>query len=197
MTRDNGKRRPAEPSGRPLRLTPAETIPLNRIITSHSHENFNRCLQCRTCAAACPFSSAMDIKPNQVLRMAQLGLAERLLHSSTIWICVGCHTCTSFCPMAINIPAVMDALRALSRERGIEPAEPNILNFHRQVIDSIHRHGRTHKLGVMMRYKLTSGELLSDVDAGLRMLKKGKLELLPSTVNNLKQVQGLFEEPGK
>lgn len=177
-----------------LELNPRKQLGLNRTLQKASRENFNRCLQCRTCTAACPFAWAMDLKPNQVLRHIQYGLHDELMHCSTIWICVGCHTCTSYCPMAINIPAVMDALRARCLDEGVKPAEPNIVNFHRQVLDSIKRHGRTHKLGIMMRYKLASGELLSDLDLGLKMLSKGKLELKPQTIKELDQVRRFFQE---
>jgi heterodisulfide reductase subunit C len=177
-----------------LTLNPRALLRLNRSLTEASRENFNRCLQCRTCSAACPFAWAMDIKPNQVLRHIQFGLLDELMRCSTIWLCVGCHTCTSYCPMAINIPAVMDALRARCLHEGYTPAEPNIVNFHQQVLDSIKRHGRTHKLGIMMRYKLASGELLSDLDLGLKMLSKGKLELKPQTIAELDQIRQMFKE---
>lgn len=185
------KKEPAEHS---LPLSPLKLYEFNRTIKKASGENYNRCMQCRTCAAACPFSWAMDIKPNQILRMIQLGLTQELMSCSTIWICVGCHTCTSFCPMSIDIPAVMDALRARALEKGVPPAEPNIVNFHQQVLDSIQRHGRTHKLGIMMRYKFTSGDFLSDMDVGLKMLSKGKLELLPHSIKDLDRVKTLFRE---
>ena len=177
-----------------LRLVPKQLSGFCSSIKHLSAENFNRCMQCRTCSAACPFSWAMDIKPNQLLRMIQFGMNSELLKSSTIWLCVGCHTCTSFCPMNIDIPAVMDALRALALKEGVAPAEPNILGFHQAVLDSINRHGRTHKLGVMMRYKLSSGALLSDMDVGLKMLAKGRLELMPTTINELDQVKSMFKE---
>ena len=181
----------------PLVLTASRLRSLNSDLKRESAENFNRCLQCRTCSAACPFAWAMDYKPNQVLRMIQFGLGRELLTSSTIWICVGCHTCTAFCPMAIDIPAVMDALRAKALGENAAIAEPDILSFHRQVLDSIRRHGRTHKLGIMMRYKFASGDFLSDMDVGLKMLAKGKLELMPHSIKGLKQVKQMFEEAGR
>ncbi len=175
-----------------LPLTPMDLFEFNRSMQKASGENYNRCLQCRTCSAACPFSRAMDVKPNQILRMIQFGMTGKLLSCSTIWLCVGCHTCTSYCPMNIDIPSVMDALRARALKDGVKPAEPNILNFHHQVLDSIRRHGRTHKLGIMMRYKFTSGDLLSDMDVGLKMLTRGKLELMPKSIKDAAKVESMF-----
>ena len=50
--------------------------------------------------------------------------------------------------------SVMDALRQTAIAEGVKIAEPHILNFHKEVVNSIRRHGRTHKLEIMMRYKL-------------------------------------------
>jgi hypothetical protein len=61
------------------------------------------------------------------------------------------------------------------------------------VIDSIARYGRTHKLEIMMRYKLSEKDFFSDMDLGLKMLSKRKLDLMPSKVKDRKQVQDLFK----
>ena len=95
--------------------------------------------------------------------------------------------------------AVMDALREMAIESGVQVGEPDILRFHNEMLKSVHRHGRSHKLEIMMRYKLWKRDWLTDVDVGLKMLSKRKLELLPSKVKNLKQVRQLFvnENGGK
>lgn len=155
------------------------------------------CWHCKCCAGGCPFSESMDYHPNQVLRLVQLGMKEEALSCSSIWICVGCHTCSMECPQAIDMAAVMDALRAIAREQGITDTESDILKFHQQVLHSIYRHGRTHKLEIMMRYKLQQRDFLSDMNVGLRMFSKRKLDLLPSKVNNLYAVRHLFNKSGE
>jgi heterodisulfide reductase subunit C len=55
----------------------------------------------------------MDILPNQVIRLAQLGLKDELLKSKSIWICASCMTCNSRCPKGVNIAEVMEALRLI------------------------------------------------------------------------------------
>ncbi len=54
----------------------------------------------------------MDVLPNQVLRMAQLGI-EDVLDAQTIWTCAACLTCVSRCPKGIDLPRVMEALRVI------------------------------------------------------------------------------------
>jgi heterodisulfide reductase subunit C len=76
------------------------------------------CYQCGKCSAGCPAVSQMDILPNQIIRLAQLGLKEELLESRSIWVCASCYTCNVRCPKGIKIAEVMEALRqVLLRKR--------------------------------------------------------------------------------
>jgi heterodisulfide reductase subunit C len=100
------------------------------------------------------------------------------------------------CPQAIDIASMMDAMREIAIQRGVKIAEPDILNFHKEVINSIERYGRTHKLEIMMRYKIRTRDLFSDVDLGLRMLAKRKLDLRPSKVNDRQEVASIFTNHG-
>ncbi len=77
------------------------------------------CYQCGKCSAGCPMASHMDILPNQVIRMAQLGMKEKLLASRTIWTCVSCFTCNSRCPKNIRIAEVMESLRQTALRNGL------------------------------------------------------------------------------
>ncbi len=158
---------------------------------------YHRCFHCRCCSSGCPFIQAMDVAPNAVIRMLQFGMLEEALASSTIWVCVACNTCAMECPMAIDIPALMDRLRHLALEQGITPAEPDVLKFHQTVLDSISRYGRTHKLEIMMRYKLTTRRWLQDTQVGLRMLAKRKLDLLPSRVKQMDAIRAIYQSSAK
>lgn len=163
-------------------------------IQDQSGINFNACLHCRTCSNACPFVEGMDYPPNALLRLVQMGLEKEALESSTIWVCVGCNTCCSFCPMAIDIPAVMDSLRERALARGVNIAEPDILNFHNQVLNTVEKYGRTHKLEIMMRYKLKKRDFFSDMGVGLKMLQKRKLDLTPSRIKDLSSLEKIFKK---
>jgi len=177
-----------------MRLSIQEIKRVHNDVLSHSEVNYNCCFQCKTCANACPFLDAMDIHPNMILRMLQLGIDKPALESSTIWVCVGCNTCCDSCPMAIDIPSVMDALRQLALVKGIKIKEPDILNFHRQVIDSIKKYGRTYKLEIMMRYKMKKKDYFQDIGLGLSMLKKRKLDLMPKKVKDISAIENIFKK---
>jgi heterodisulfide reductase subunit C len=156
--------------------------------------DFNACYHCRCCGNGCPFLESMDFPPNSVIRLLQLGQIEEALTSRTIWTCVGCNTCSMQCPMAIDIPALMDSLRQMALERKVAIAEPDVVDFHKAVLDSIARYGRTHKLEIMMRYKLKTRTFLQDWQVGLKMLAKRKLDLTPSRVKSLSVVQALIND---
>ncbi len=158
-----------------------------------SRSDLSRCWHCLCCSGGCPFAKDMDILPNVVIRMVQMGLKEKVLTSSAIWLCVGCNTCSMECPNAVDMAAMMDALRRMAIQEKVKIAEPAVLSFHQKVIDSISRYGRTHKLEIMMRYKLSEKDFFSDMDLGLRMLSRRKLDLMPSKVKNKQQIQGLFK----
>jgi heterodisulfide reductase subunit C len=155
-------------------------------------EDFRRCFHCRCCGSGCPFIEAMDRPPNTVIRLLQFGLLQEALHSSTIWVCVACNTCSMECPMAIDIAALMDKLRHLALKEGVAVAEPDVLKFHHTVLESIARYGRAHKLDIMMRYKLTTRHWLQDWQVGLKMLAKRKLDLLPSRVKRMDEIKALY-----
>jgi len=161
-------------------------------VQTRSGVNLNSCWHCLCCTGGCPFVHAMDIAPNAVIRLVQLGLKDEALRCSTIWVCVGCHTCSSECPQAIDMSAIMDTLRQMAIEEGVPIAEPDILKFHDEVLKSIDRYGRTHKLEIMLRYKARKLDFFSDINVGLRMLSKRKLDMKPSKVNDIEKIHHLF-----
>jgi len=161
-------------------------------VEQRSHAGLKRCLFCRTCGNGCPFVAAMDTPPYGVMRLVHYGLREEALTANTIWICVNCQTCSSQCPMAIDLPAMMNTLCHMALEARMPVPTRDILDFHLEVLRSIERHGRTHKLGIMLRLKLLTGEWFKDVDLGLKMLSKRKLDLRPSRVRALKEIHQLF-----
>ncbi len=162
-------------------------------VMAQSGTDFNRCYHCGSCANGCPFLQALDYPPNAVLRLLQFGMREEVLGCKTIWVCVGCHTCSSQCPMRIDLAAVMDTLRLMAVEEGVAIGKPNILDFHEEVLRSLERYGRAHKLGIMWRYKVQTRRWFSDMDVGLKMLARRKLDLRPSRVQAVGEITDLFK----
>jgi len=83
-----------------------------------SGQNLLACYQCGKCSAGCPMAPHMDVLPNQVIRLAQLGMQEQLLAARSIWVCVSCMTCNTRCPKEIRIAEVFEALREMVLRTG-------------------------------------------------------------------------------
>ncbi len=90
-----------------------------------SGQDLNLCYQCGKCSAGCPMSFAMDLLPNQVMRLVQLGLDEDIAICKTIWLCASCLACTVRCPKGVDIARVMEALRLLSLRKNIDFVSPS------------------------------------------------------------------------
>ena len=163
-----------------------------RIINHVSRQNISMCWHCWSCSGGCPFSAHMDLLPNQVIRLVQMGKGKDALRCKTIWLCVGCHTCSGQCPNNIDVAAIMDALRQLAIREGVSAAESDILRFHKYIYGSIQRHGRLNKLEAMIQFKVGSGKLFSDLQAGMKMIARGKLEFIPHRVARRDEVDRIF-----
>ena len=90
-----------------------------------SGQNIHKCYQCGRCSAGCPFSFEMDILPNQILRLVQMGLEQEALGSRTLYLCATCFTCQSRCPKGIDMARVMEAVRLLVDPKGADAFGPD------------------------------------------------------------------------
>jgi len=180
-----------------------EPIKISRIdrefihqVEEMSHSNLSVCWNCLACGGGCPFSEEMDYLPNEIIRMVQLGLKEEVLKSSAIWLCVGCNNCAMECPNCVDIGNIMAAIREIAIDKVTDVGERGILSFHNAVVDSIFRYGRVHKFEIMMRHKWSQKDFFSDIDLGMKMFLKGKLDFFPSKVKDKEGVRSLFEMGG-
>lgn len=55
----------------------------------------------------------MDVLPNQIVRLAQLGKWDEVMRANTPWICAACMTCSVRCPRGIKIAEAIEAVRQL------------------------------------------------------------------------------------
>jgi len=178
----------------PLGSINASTDPtFKRKIRAICGENVMECYQCGECTAGCPAAFAMDVAPNQVLRLAQLGFADEVLESSAIWLCAGCETCATRCPRGVALSKVMDACRQIAVREDKPCKQANVLKLHQEILRQISTFGRVHEISLTALYKLRSRDFFSDIFAGIQMFLKGKLGLIPSRIKDRREVRGLFK----
>ncbi|MFO8054236.1 MAG: 4Fe-4S dicluster domain-containing protein, partial [Bacteroidales bacterium] len=85
------------------------------------YQESSLCYQCAKCSSGCPVVEEMDMFPHIAIHLASLGLEENALDKETIWICASCYACAVKCPNEIEIPHIMNQLKQLAIEKGIEP----------------------------------------------------------------------------
>ena len=156
-----------------------------------------RCYQCGKCSAGCPLAADMDFPPSQIMHLLQLGdfpeFADMALRSHTAWLCLTCEICYARCPMELDIPRIMDALRheALAQKK-TSPRAKDIIAFHRAFLDSVRFTGRLFEMGQIVDYKLRSRHFLQDLLQAPWMFFVGKLHLLPERVRGRSLLGRIF-----
>lgn len=85
-----------------------------------SGQSLLSCYQCGKCSAGCPMAFAMDLLPNQIIRLVQLGLEEDIARSKAVWLCASCVTCSVRCPRGVDLARVMEAVRLLTLRKNVD-----------------------------------------------------------------------------
>lgn len=187
----------------PAQQTPLKVDPqFSSMLEKRMHLNVTSCFQCRKCTNGCPVTFAMDIYPDQVIRLVLLGQKDRVLTCRTIWVCSACETCTTRCPNGVDIAATMDALKEMAVEAGVKIPEEKTYAFHKAFLEDVKKRGRMFEGRLMQSYLLKSGELFrklsdgsirEDVALGMNMFKKGRLPLLPKGIKNKREIKEILK----
>lgn len=159
------------------------------------------CYQCRKCSNGCPVAFAMDLRPEQIVKLILLGDRSRVEASSTIWLCASCQTCLTRCPNDVDIPRLMDFLKEKLVAAGAKSPEPKTTLFHQVFLKDMAKRGRIFEGGMMNQYLMKSGgftpdNLIKNAKLGLAMWKKGRLTLMPSGCKGKAEIKTLFKELG-
>jgi len=122
----------------PLRVDPSFK---NEVLKEHDGETLKTCFQCGTCTSSCPTARFSEsYRPRTILRMAQLGLRQKVLPSPTLWLCTACFTCTDRCPQGVEVANVLRVLRNLAVKSGEVPL------IYKELTGSINETGYAYKI---------------------------------------------------
>jgi heterodisulfide reductase subunit C len=166
---------------------------LKDIVEEISGVDLGVCLQCKKCSSGCPVGRLAKSRPSEIMRRLHLNAGNELLESDIVWTCVSCETCSARCPMGIDVAAVMDALRKLALERGAPTQEGNVPLFNKAFLKTVELFGRTYEMAVIAAYKLGTRKFMNDTEKFPKMLKKGKISLMPSLRGDRKTVRRIFK----
>ncbi len=170
-------------------------------IDAFAHTRVTDCYQCGKCTAGCPMAERMDLPPNQLVRLVQLGLEKRAMESEAIWLCVACQTCSARCPKSVDCAGVMDALRELAARKAMAaPAQRRTVIFQKAFLQNIRRNGRINELELVGVFKMRGflGDLsvpllMKDALLAPRMAGRGKLHLVGERVRDRGVVGRIFQ----
>jgi heterodisulfide reductase subunit C len=156
---------------------------IKKIMKMRGGEKILNCIQCGSCAGGCPAIFAMDYSPMQIIKMINLGMKKEVLASSTIWVCSACYTCATRCPRNVNFPSLMMSLRNKAIQENIVK-DSTKLNFHKYFFEVVNKYGRMHapKFLVKLLDITKFDSLLSNVRLGLRLFRRGKVQLRASKI---------------
>jgi heterodisulfide reductase subunit C len=111
------------------------------IVAEPGGERFLRCFSCGTCVAGCPVAGRTEqYNPRRIVRMALLGMREKVLSSRFVWLCSTCYTCYERCPQDVHIPELMNAIRNIAVREGHVP------QAFRQQAELLRDHGRLYEI---------------------------------------------------
>jgi Fe-S oxidoreductase len=108
-----------------MAITP--TIDLAVKIRELCGENTYLCYQCQKCSLGCPTAQAMRYRPAQIMRAVQFGLKDMLLQDASIWRCLTCETCGTFCPNDLHPREVIEVLRCMAMQDGQDLSSDQVL----------------------------------------------------------------------
>src|SRR5574344_47444 len=156
------------------------------------------CYQCGKCTAGCVLADDMDYPSSYVMRLLQTNTEEnytKVLKSNAIWICLNCENCIGRCPKEVDIPVVMDYLRAESLKKGlVSPQAKSILSFHKSFLGSVRMTGKLNEINLIAEFKLRTMRLWQDVKLVPAMIVKGKLKFWPETIKQKKEMTRIFNK---
>lgn len=181
-------------------LVPASS--LSERLAGETPLSVSSCYQCKKCSSGCPLTFAMDLLPDQVIRLALLGQEEQLLGCRTIWVCSTCETCTTRCPNGVDIAGVMDWLKEEALKQGKDLPEVEVAAFHRFFLEAVQAAGgRVDENRLLRRFTLftlwhrpNAGELWENLKLGLKLFQRGRLSLGgPPKLKNQAELAKIFQ----
>jgi heterodisulfide reductase subunit C len=154
------------------------------------------CYQCGNCSAGCPAAFTFDYTPNQVMRMLQVGLIDRVLDSRAIQLCVQCLTCTARCPRNIDIAGIFEDLKTIATAQERDVPE-HAKTFNKAFMGAVARFGQLPELYMMAMFFMgTMNPKMAMGDAGLAipMVIKGKMQFIPRRAKGAAEVSRIYKK---
>jgi quinone-modifying oxidoreductase subunit QmoC len=156
------------------------------------------CTQCGACSGSCPLGDAWEHPPQEIFMMIRAGKRDKVLTSSSMWMCTSCYSCIVRCPRELPITHIMHGLAHYAKRLGIAPKEQPTAEFAQLFWDNLMKKGRINefRLALDLYFKVGGGmkTALKHKDIGRAMWKAGRMN--PMTFfggHSVKDLSGLQE----
>ncbi len=153
------------------------------------------CIQCGSCSGTCPASEDMTHTPRHLFAMIASEKRDEVLSSNTFWYCVSCYQCVVRCPREVKITDIMYALKRKAIRSGLFLDSDSIsVGFSGRFMDYVEDYGRSFEFGLATRHNLRYRPLdaMKMAPMGLGMLRRGRMDLTPKRIDNLKDFQKIL-----
>lgn len=82
------------------------------------------CWTCGSCEFECPVNIATGrLRPQKIVRMANLGMLDELLQTPEVWYCQSCRRCAQVCPNTVKPAELIAHIRRMAVEQNLLPVE--------------------------------------------------------------------------
>lgn len=90
-----------------------------KIMERKGGESLFFCFACGTCINSCPTREIDErFNPRKVIKMALLGMKERVFQNKFVWMCSAHYSCQERCPQGVHIGAIASAVREMAEREG-------------------------------------------------------------------------------
>jgi heterodisulfide reductase subunit C len=154
------------------------------------------CYQCGNCSAGCPAAFTFDYTPNQVMRMLQVGLVDRVLDSKAVQLCVQCLTCSARCPRNIDIAGIFEDLKTIATAQERDVPE-HVKTFNKAFMNAVARFGRLPEFYDMATFYVGTMNpkfALADMSVVPPLLARHKLKILPRRAKGTDEVSHIYKK---
>ncbi|MBN1764378.1 MAG: 4Fe-4S dicluster domain-containing protein [Sedimentisphaerales bacterium] len=150
-------------------------------------KSIDKCIQCGTCSASCPTSSAMEYGPREIIAALRAGVLEKVLKSNTVWLCASCYSCSVRCPAKIPFTDVMYELKRLGVKHNLYPPDTTNAVMARAFTEVVDKHGRNAETTLLQKYYLRTNmfKMFGQMNLVRKLITRGRLEFLPHTIKGI------------
>jgi heterodisulfide reductase subunit C len=176
----------------------ANSVTFTREVANLLHaaggKTVSTCMQCGTCSGACPVAEFMDVRPQRLIRMIDLGLKDEVLRTNTFWYCASCYQCSVRCPRGIDIAELMYGLKRYSIWKNQYQKDLIGPVFSETFAKTIVRNGRSYEPVLATSYLFTLGlkEMLQEAQSATALMLKGRIPILPARIKRLENFKRMI-----